>query len=70
MKCVDIMFIESRAHGIFPAISLWRGKGEKAWRKDAVALFTTEPEKDLSTFQFDLNDVDAAEMICLFLAGK
>lgn len=70
MKCVDIIFIESRAHGTFPAISLWRGMGGKEFRDDVVALFTTEPEKTTATLQFDLNDVDSAEWICRFLAGK
>ena len=70
MKCVDIIFIESRAHGTFPAISLWRGKGEKAWREDAVAVFTTEPEKNADIFQFELDDLEAAEKTCRFLSGK
>lgn len=70
MKCVDIIFIESRAHGTFPAISLWRGMGEKELRDDVVALFTTEPEKTAETFQFNLNDADSAEKTCRFLAGK
>ncbi|MBR4384772.1 MAG: molybdopterin-guanine dinucleotide biosynthesis protein B [Selenomonadaceae bacterium] len=70
MRCVDIIFIESRAHGTFPAISLWRGMGEKELRDDVVALFTTEPEKTTAIFQFDLNDVEAAETICRFLAGS
>lgn len=69
MNGVDIMFIESRAHGIFPAISLWRGLGEKNLRDDAVALFTTEPDKTADIFQFALNDEEAAEALTLFLAG-
>lgn len=70
MKGVDIVLIESRAHGIFPAISLWRGLGEKVLREDAVALFTTEPEEKSDIFQFNLNDTDAAEEVCEFLAGR
>ena len=70
MKNVDIIFIESRAHGTFPAIFLWRGMGEKNLRDDVVAVFTTEPEKTTNTFQIDLNDEAKAEKLSRFLAGK
>lgn len=70
MKNVDIIFIESRAHGTFPAIFLWRGMGEKNLRDDVVAVFTTEPEKTTDTFQIDLNDEAKAEKLSRFLAGK
>ena len=66
---VDIIFIESRAHGIFPAVGLWRGMGDKNWRDDFVALFTSKPEQSTELVQFDLNDMDAAEDLCLFLFG-
>ena len=69
VECVDVIFIESRAHGIFPAIGLWRGMGDKNWRDDLVALFTSKPEQSPELVQFDLNDMDAAEDLCLFLFG-
>ena len=70
MNGVDIILIESRAHGTFPAISLWRGLGEKILRDDVVALFTTELERTADIFQFDINDMADAETLCLFLAGE
>lgn len=66
---VNIIFIESRMHGIFPAVGLWRDFGDKNWRDDMVALFTTEPKNKSELLQFDLNDMDAAERVCNFLAG-
>lgn len=70
MRGVDVIFMESRAHGTFPAISLWRGMGKQNLRDDVVVLFTTEPEETPAIYQFDLNDADVAEKLCLFLAGK
>ena len=67
---VDIIFIETRAHGMFPAIGLWRGFGDKNWRDDLIALFTPTPEKSSELVQFDLNDMDVADEICLFLLGR
>ena len=67
---VDIILIETRAHGMFPAVGLWRGLGDKNWREDAVVLFTTEPKEIPELLQFDLNDMDVAERICLFLFGR
>ena len=69
MKGVDIIFTETRTHGIFPAVALWRGLGDKNWRDDAVVLFTTNPEETSELVQFDLNDLDEAERVCAFLAG-
>ena len=69
MKGVDIILIETRTHGTFPAIALWRGLGDKNWRDDTVVLFTTYPEETSELVQFDLNDLDAAERVCAFLAG-
>ena len=70
MEGVDTIFIESRMHGIFPAIGLWRGFGDRNWRDDLVALFTSKLEKSSELLQFDLNDTDAAEELCLFLLGR
>ena len=67
---VDVIFIESRMHCVFPAVGLWRGFGDKNWRDDLVVLFTTAPEKSSEFLQFDLNDMAAAEEICLFLFGR
>lgn len=67
---VDIIFTESRTHGIFPAVGLWRGMGDKNWRDDLIALFTPTPEQSSELVQFDLNDTSAAEDLCLFLLGR
>ncbi len=65
----DLILTESRTHGIFPAISLWRGKGEVIADENVAAIFTTTPVDYDKIAQFDLNDFVAAEKICRFLAG-
>ena len=66
---VDLIFVETRAHGIFPALSLWRGKGEVIADEKVAAIFSSkiQPAKDF--FQADLNDTATAIKIILFLAG-
>ena len=70
MSGVDLILTESRTHGTCPAISLWRGRGTIIADETVAAIFTTElaavPD---DIYHFDLNDFDAAEKICRFLAG-
>lgn len=66
---VDLILTESRTHGIFPAISLWRGRGEVIINETVAAIFTSEPEVSDEIYQFDINDLIKAEKICRFLAG-
>lgn len=67
---VDLILTESRTHGIFPSISLWRGKGEVIRDEKIVAIFSSELEAAADFFQADLNDVETAAKLILFLAGK
>ncbi|MBQ7630350.1 MAG: molybdopterin-guanine dinucleotide biosynthesis protein MobB [Selenomonadaceae bacterium] len=63
----DLILTESRTHGIFPAISLWRGSGEVIADENVVAIFSSKPQTSDEIFQFDINDIDAALKICNFL---
>ena len=69
MTGVDLILTESRTHGTFPAISLWRGRGEVIADEKVAAIFTSEPAASDEIYQFDINDFDAAGKICKFLAG-
>lgn len=69
MTDVDLILTESRTHGTFPAISLWRGRGEVIADEKVAAIFTSTSVADNAIAQFDLNDLFAAEKICRFLAG-
>ena len=67
---VDLVLLESRAHGAFPALSLWRGKGEKTPPDIAVAQFTSELDgQAASIHQYDINDIDSAGKLVRFLCG-
>ena len=39
---VDLILTESRTHGIFPALSLWRGKGEVIADEKVAAIFSSK----------------------------
>ena len=65
----DLILTESRTHETFPAISLWRDKGEVIKNEKIVAIFTSNPQKNNYIYQFDLNDIVSAEKIIKFLAG-
>lgn len=69
MTNVDLILTESRTRNFFPTISLWRGRGEVIADEKVSVIFSVEPQKSNDIFQFDLNDLDAAEKICRFLAG-
>ena len=66
---IDLILTESRSHGIFPAISLWRGNGEVVRDEKVSAIFSIKPEISTEFFQADLNDINTAIKIILFLAG-
>ena len=66
---VDLILTESRTHGTFPTISLWRGLGEVIVDEKVAVIFTSEPIASDKIIQYDLNDFDAAERVCKFLAG-
>ena len=68
---VDLILTESRTHGTKPAISLYRGLDQPLINDDVAALFTDKKINCLDdVLQFDLNDIDQAIKICLFLMAK
>lgn len=69
MTGVDLILTESRTHGTFPAISLWRGNDEVIADEKVAAIFSSAPQPSNEIAQCDLNDVAAADNICRFLAG-
>lgn len=66
---VDLILTESRTHGIFPAVSIWRGLGEVIADEKVAAIFSSEPVETEEIFRADLNDEAAAVAAVLFLAG-
>ena len=68
---VDLILTESKTHGIYPAISLYRGLGKPLINDDVVVLFSDKKIENVeSILQFDLNDIDQAVRICLFFAKE
>ena len=66
----DLILTESRTHETFPAISLWRERGEVIKNEKIAAIFTSKPQKAADIYQFDFNDYVSAEKIVKFLAGR
>lgn len=65
----DLILTESRTHETFPAISLWRERGEVISNEKIAAIFTSKPQKSDDIYQFNINDSISAEKIIKFLAG-
>lgn len=65
---VDVILFESRAHGIFPAIGLFRGLGEPRFSDDVVAVFS---DRSIAVPQpmHHIDDIDMAAFLIMFLAG-
>ncbi|BEU86654.1 bifunctional molybdenum cofactor guanylyltransferase MobA/molybdopterin-guanine dinucleotide biosynthesis adaptor protein MobB [Selenomonas sp. TAMA-11512] len=68
LENVDLILFESRAHGIFPAIGLFRGLGEPHFPNDVVAVFS---DRDIAVPQpvHHIDDIDRATFLVLFLTG-
>lgn len=67
---VDLILFESRAHGVFPALTLWRGKGDKTPPDIAVAQFASGMDaQDASIYRYDIDAVDTAVKLVRFLCG-
>ena len=67
---VDLILTESKTHGTQPAISLYRGLGEPLINDDVSALFSYKKIKNVNDIQqFDLNDIESAIKLILFLTG-
>ncbi|SHK57748.1 molybdopterin-guanine dinucleotide biosynthesis protein [Selenomonas ruminantium] len=69
LENVDIVLIESRNHGVLPKISLWRGLGDVLVDTETVALFSSGGPEALPIRQYDLDDIDGAVRLILFLCG-
>lgn len=72
LQNVDLVLIESRAHGTAPQLMLWRGAGELTLTPDTAAVFAQPQPAHVSEQQihlYDLNDLETATELVLFLAG-
>ena len=69
MEDLDLILTESRTQGTTPAISLYRGIAEPLINTSIVAVFTDRLIAVEDILQFDLNDIEQALKICLFLMG-
>ena len=72
MENIDLLLSESRTHGTGPALSLWRGMGDPMTGDDVAAVFAKglAPDHVQGVLQFDLDDVEEAVRLCLFLMGR
>lgn len=66
---VDLVLIESRAHGCAPKISLYRELASPIADDDTALLFTSCPLSIEGIYQYDLNDSEKAAELTLFLSG-
>lgn len=72
LQDVDLVLIESRAHGTAPQLSLWRGMEEPLITEDTAAIFAKPKPDGLDGKQIllaDLDDIERAARVVLFLAG-
>ncbi len=72
LQNVDLVLIESRAHGTAPQLMLWRGTGELTLTADTAAVFAKPRPETLTEQQahlYDLDDLDKATDVVCFLAG-
>ena len=71
MTGVDLVLIETRSQGVFPALSLWRGLEEPLLDERVVALFSSCHERQAEgILQLDLEAMDDAAHLVLFLMGR
>ena len=70
LENVDLVLIESRSHGTAPKISLWRGLGEVLVDEETVALFSSGEPEALPIRQYDLDDLEGAARLVMFLCGR
>lgn len=71
MTGVDLVLIETRSHGVFPALSLWRGLEEPLLDERVAALFSSCHERQAEgILQLDLEAMEDAARLVLFLMGR
>ena len=69
LENVDLVFIESRSRGVMPKIALWRGGEKPALDDDTAALFVGAPLTVQDIAAYDIDDVEKAVELVLFLCG-
>lgn len=67
---VDLVLIETRAHGALPKLSLYRGLAAALVDDDTVALFASPPQDIAGVYQYHLDDLARATELVLFLLGR
>ena len=67
---VDLYITESRSRGVLPTFMLDRGLGMPEIDERAVACFAKERSIDTDVLTFDLDDMDIAVRLALFLMGR
>ena len=71
MTGVDLVLIETRSHGVFPVLSLWRGLEEPLLDERVAALFSSCRERQAEgILQLDLEAMEDAAHLVLFLMGR
>ena len=71
MTGVDLVLIETRSHGVFPALSLWRELEEPLLDERVAALFSSCHERQAEgILQLDLEAMEDAAHLVLFLMGR
>lgn len=67
---VDVILVESRTFDVLPSLSLYRGLSEPLVSETVAALFTDRPLGIEGIVQHDLNDIEAAAEVIVFLCGR
>ena len=71
MTGVDLVLIETRSQGVFPALSLWRELEEPLLDERVAALFSSCHERQAEgILQLDLEAMEDAAHLVLFLMGR
>ena len=67
---VDLYITESRSRGVLPTLLLDRGLGMPEIDERIVAYFAKGRSIDTDVLKFDLDDMDTAVRLALFLMGR
>ena len=67
---VELYILESRAHGVLPTFMLDRGMGIPELDERVVAYVTKGRTAETDLLTFDLDDMDTAVRLALFLMGR
>ena len=66
---VDVILVETRSHGIFPVVNLYREIATVNTDEKTVALFTSKLIQETKVNQYNINDKDSARCLIRFIAG-